>query len=152
MGKYNHIPELLGSENYVGWSTKTQYALACKDLWCHVNKIVDRADILGTLSFMPVAADANNITAAELAAMHEWLLNDVKAKDIITRCLSSSVGSLVSRSHTVSARKVWETLAEHFNRTDTSAQYQLRQQLDALRMKDSADATHYVGQHAVIRE
>lgn len=152
MGKLDHIPELLGSENYVGWSTKTQYALACEDLWCHVNKTIDRADILGTPSFMPVAADANNITAAELATMCEWLLNDVKAKDLITRRLSPSVSSLISCSHTVSARKAWEMLAEHFNRTDTSAQYQLRQRLDALRMKDSADATNYVGQHAVLRE
>ncbi|KAG2751679.1 hypothetical protein P692DRAFT_20727859, partial [Suillus brevipes Sb2] len=84
--------------------------------------------------------------------MREWLLSDIKAKDLITRRLSASVGSLVSRSHTVSARKAWHTLAEHFNRTDTSAQYQLRQRLDALRMKDSADATNYVGQHAVLRE
>ncbi|KAG2743291.1 hypothetical protein P692DRAFT_20747026, partial [Suillus brevipes Sb2] len=84
--------------------------------------------------------------------MREWLLSDIKAKDLITCRLSASVGSLVSRSHTVSARKAWHTLAEHFNRTDTSAQYQLRQRLDALRMKDSADATNYVGQHAVLRE
>ncbi|KIK31542.1 hypothetical protein CY34DRAFT_36099, partial [Suillus luteus UH-Slu-Lm8-n1] len=31
-------------------------------------------------------------------------------------------------------------------------QYHLRQRIDALRMKDSADANNYVGQHAVLRE
>ncbi|KAG2755699.1 hypothetical protein P692DRAFT_201693080, partial [Suillus brevipes Sb2] len=89
---------------------------------------------------------------AEKAKMHEWLLDDMKAKDLIARRLNASVGALISRSHTVSARKAWKTLAEHFNRTDTSAQYQLRQCLDALRMKDSADATNYVGQHAELHE
>jgi len=152
MGKYDHILELLGSENYVGWSTKMQYALACEDLWCHINTVVDPADLLGTPSVKPVPIDPANITAAEMTAICEWLLNNMKAKDLITRRLSPSVGSLVSRSHTVSAHKAWQTLAEHFNRTDTSAQYQLRQQLDALRMKDSADTTNYVGQHAVLRE
>jgi hypothetical protein len=152
MGKYDHIPELLGSENYIGWSTKMQYALACEDLWCHVNTTVDPADLLGTPSFIPVPADPANITTTECTTMCEWLLTDMKAKDLITRRLSSSVGSLVSRSHTISAQKAWQTLAEHFNRTDTSAQYQLRQRLDTLCMKDSADATNFVGQHAVLHE
>lgn len=152
MGKFDHIPELVGSENYVGWSTKMQYALACEDLWCHINTTVDLTDLLGTPSFLPTAVDPANVTAAERILMREWLLNDIKAKDLITRRLSASIGALVSRSHTVSARKAWQILAEHFNRTDTSAQYQLRQRLDSLRMKDSADATDYVGQHAVIRE
>lgn len=152
MGKFDHIPELLGTENYVGWSTKMQYALACEDLWCHINTNPDPTDLLGVPSFIPDPADPNNITPAERTAMREWLLSDIKAKDLITRRLSASVGALVSRAHTVSARDAWRTLAEHFNRTDTSAQYQLRQRLDALRMKDSADATNYVGQHAVLRE
>ncbi|KAG2049115.1 hypothetical protein BDR06DRAFT_894342, partial [Suillus hirtellus] len=82
----------------------------------------------------------------------EWLLNDIKAKDLITHCLSPSVGALVSQSHTVTACKAWQTLMEHFNRTDTSAQYQLHQCLDALHMKDSADAMDYISQHAILHE
>ncbi|KAG2143743.1 uncharacterized protein EDB93DRAFT_1105087 [Suillus bovinus] len=127
MGKYDHIPELLGTENYVGWSTKMQYALACEDLWCHVNTNPDPTDILGAPSFKPVPVDPNNVTPAEVAVIREWLLNDMKAKDLITCCLSPSVGALVSRTHTVSSRDAWKTLAEHFNCTDTSAQYQLQQ-------------------------
>jgi hypothetical protein len=152
MGKYDHIPELLGSENYVGWSTKMQYALVCEDLWCHINTVVDPADLLGTPSVKPVPVDLANIMAAETTAIREWLLNNMKAKDLITHRLSPSVRSLVSHSHTISARKVWQMLAEHFNQTDTSAQYQLRQRLDTLWMKDSADAMNYVGQHAVLCE
>ncbi|KIK36897.1 hypothetical protein CY34DRAFT_43970, partial [Suillus luteus UH-Slu-Lm8-n1] len=59
---------------------------------------------------------------------------------------------LISRSHTVSARKAWDTLQEHYNRNDISSQYQIHQQLQVLRMKDSADASNFVGQHAALRE
>ncbi|KAG2744037.1 hypothetical protein P692DRAFT_20670905, partial [Suillus brevipes Sb2] len=91
MGKYDHIPELLGSENYVGWSTKMQYALACEDLWCHVNTKVEPTDLLGTPSYLPVPADPAKITSTERTAMREWLLTDMKAKDLIARRLSPSV-------------------------------------------------------------
>jgi hypothetical protein len=69
MGKYDHIPELLGLENYVGWSTKMQYALVCKDLWCHVNSKSDPADLFGQPSFIPVPLNPLNVTDAEKAAM-----------------------------------------------------------------------------------
>ncbi|KIK36898.1 hypothetical protein CY34DRAFT_39810, partial [Suillus luteus UH-Slu-Lm8-n1] len=91
MGKYNHIPELSGSENYVGWSTKMQYALACEDLWCHVNNKSDPADLLGQPSYLPVPLDPLNVTTAEKTSMRMWLLDDMKAKDLITWRLSSSV-------------------------------------------------------------
>jgi hypothetical protein len=71
MEKYDHIPELLGSENYIGWSTKMQYALACKDLWCHINTVVDPADLLRTPSVKPIPVDLANITAAETTAIRE---------------------------------------------------------------------------------
>jgi hypothetical protein len=83
MGKYDHIPKLLGTENFVGWSTKMQYTLACEDLWCHINMNPDPTDLLGAPSFKPVPADPNNITPAEKIEMREWLLSDMKAKDLI---------------------------------------------------------------------
>ncbi|KAG2044293.1 hypothetical protein BDR03DRAFT_847514, partial [Suillus americanus] len=144
----DHIPELLGTKIFVGWSTKMQYALACEDLWCHINTNPDPTDLLRVPSFKPVPTDPNNITSAEKTEMWEWLLSDMKAKDLIACHLSASVGALVSRSHTVTARDAWKTLSEYFNHTDTSAQYQLY----ALQMKDSADATNYIGQHAVFHE
>ncbi|KAG2740678.1 hypothetical protein P692DRAFT_201727783 [Suillus brevipes Sb2] len=152
MGKHDHIPELLGTENYIGWATKMQYALACEDYWCHVNTKAEPGDLLGLPLYLPSAVDVAKPTDAEVAKMREWLLKDMKAKELITRRLSSSVSSLVPRLHSITARKAWQILQEHFNRTDMSAQYLLRQQVQALRMKDSADATKYVAQHSVFRE
>lgn len=84
MGKHNHIPKLLGMENYVGWATKMQYALACEDLWCHINTKAKPGDLLGQPSVMPMPVDPINPMAAEMMAMHEWLLQDMKAKELIT--------------------------------------------------------------------
>ncbi|KAG2130432.1 uncharacterized protein EDB93DRAFT_1255917 [Suillus bovinus] len=111
-----------------------QYALACEDLWCHVNTNPDPMDILGLPSVLPVPVDPANVTAAEQTLMHEWLLNNIKAKDLITHHISPSVGVLVLRAHTVTSRMVWQILTERFDCMDTH----------------SADATDYVGQYAVL--
>jgi hypothetical protein len=88
-------------ENYVGWATKMQYALACKDHWCHINMKADPVDLLGFPSFLSLPVDTAKPTDAETAKMREWLLKDMKAKELITRRLSSSVASLIPRAHTV---------------------------------------------------
>ncbi|KAG1844249.1 hypothetical protein C8R48DRAFT_818647 [Suillus tomentosus] len=87
MGKHNHIPELLGMENYVGWATKMQYALACEDLWCHINTKAEPGDLLRQPSVMPTPVDPVNPTAAEIMAMNrvasiglvkDWLMGHIK--------------------------------------------------------------------------
>jgi hypothetical protein len=152
MGKHDYIPELLGTKNYISWATKMQYTLACEDHWCHINMKAEPGDLLGHPSHMPVPAIPANPTAAEMMEMCEWLLEDMKAKELITHRLSPSVASLIPHSHTVTAHKAWQILQEHFNRTDMSAQYLLRQQVLTLHMKDSADATSYVAKYAVFCE
>jgi hypothetical protein len=95
MGKHNHIPELLSMENYVSWATKMQYALACEDHWCHVNIKATPEDLLSQPSVKSLSVDPINPMTTEITAMHEWLLEDMKAKELITCCLSSSVASLI---------------------------------------------------------
>ena len=84
MGKHDYIPELLGTENYVGWATKMQYTLACEDHWCHINTKAEPGDLLGHPSYMLLPADVAKPTDAEMAKMHVWLLEDMKAKELIT--------------------------------------------------------------------
>jgi hypothetical protein len=72
-----------------------QYALTCKDLWCHVNTNPDPMDILGNPSFMPIPINLLNITAAEQTLMCECLLNDIKAKDLMTQHVSLFIRVLV---------------------------------------------------------
>jgi len=87
-----------------------QYALTCKDLWCYVNTNPDPMDILGILSFMPIPINLLNITAAEQTLIYECLLNDIKAKDLITQHVSQFIRLLVLQSYTVTSRHWWNTL------------------------------------------
>jgi hypothetical protein len=135
-------------ENYVGWATKMQYALVCEDHWCHVNTKAEPGDLLGQPSIKPVPVDLDNLMSTEITAMCEWLLEDMKAKELIIHHLSSLVTLLIPHSHDITAHKAWQILQEHFNYTDMSTQYLLRQQVQALQIKNSANATNYITQHA----
>lgn len=152
MGKLDHIPELTGPDTYFAWKREVTYALGIEDQWCHVTDTVDPDDVLGCASFKPIPADPCLPTAAESKAIREWLINDLKAKSIITRHLSMTVQQLISTHHSVTARDAWSILSSHFRRVDMGSQHVVRQSLYALQMKDAADASNYVGQHCVLRE
>ncbi|KAG3230043.1 hypothetical protein P692DRAFT_20718198 [Suillus brevipes Sb2] len=57
MGKFDHIPEVMGPDNYFTWKCEVTYSLGTEDLWCHVTDKVDLDDILGTASFRPKAVN-----------------------------------------------------------------------------------------------
>jgi hypothetical protein len=84
MGKFDHIPELTGLDTYFPWKHEVTYSLGMEDLWCHVTNVVDPDDILGNASYKPAFLDPLQPTAAETAALQEWLVTDLKAKAIIT--------------------------------------------------------------------
>ncbi|KAG1741812.1 uncharacterized protein EDB91DRAFT_1052246 [Suillus paluster] len=141
MGKLDHIPELTGMDTYFAWKHEVIYALGIKDQWCHVTDTIDPDDVLGNTLFQPMLANPLSPTADEMKSIREWLINDLKAKSIITHCLSTSVQQLISTSHRVTAWDAWKTLEDHF-----------RQSIYSLQMKDTADASHYVGQHTVLHK
>jgi hypothetical protein len=152
MGKYDHIPELAGAENYIPWETQVQLVLTNDDLWCHVTDKVDPSDILGTASYLPVAADVAKPTDAESTAIRAWLIADSKAKTIILCKLAPAIHLLIPRTTVVTAREAWTILRNHFHRNDVSSQYVIRRRIQSLRMKDALDASNYVGQHISCRD
>ena len=147
MGKYDHIPELTGAANYIAWETHVCLALANEDLWCHISTATDPLDLLGLASYLPVPVVASAPTVAETTAMRMWLIDSSKAKTILLCCLTPGVSLLIPRTTNVTARAIWAILRDHFHRSDISSQYVIRQQIQALRMKDSLDRGNYVGQH-----
>lgn len=152
MGKLDHIPELTGPETYFAWKREVTYALGTEDLWCHVSTSADPTDILGVASHIPAPAIAGSPTVDEIRDIRLWLVDDLKAKAIITRRLSVSVQQFISDSHKVTAREAWKILANHYGRTDISSQYVIRNSIGALQMKDTADASSYIARHSTLRE
>src|SRR6267154_4770640 len=152
MGKFDHILELTGPETYFAWKREVTYALGTEDLWCHVSSSIDPTDILGVASFLPVAVDPANPSADEVKAIRLWLVDDLKAKAIITRHLSVSVQQFISDSHKVTAHAAWKILGDHYGRTDISSQYIIQNSIGVLQMKDTVDTSNYITHHSALRE
>ncbi|KAG2071910.1 hypothetical protein BDR04DRAFT_1153914 [Suillus decipiens] len=152
MGKLDDILELTGPDTYFVRKHKATYTLGIKDQWCHVTDTIDLNNILGSTSFKLVVADPANPMVAETMKIHEWLINDLKAKAIITCHLSVTVQQLVSTSHKVTVCKAWKTLKDHFGHVNMGSQHVIWQSLYTLQMKDTSYASNYVGQHSVLWE
>jgi hypothetical protein len=52
----------------------------------------------------------------------------------------------------VTARDAWKTLEDHYGRVNLGSQHVIQQSLYSLQMKNTADASNYVGQHSVLHE
>ncbi|KAG2132276.1 uncharacterized protein EDB93DRAFT_1255255 [Suillus bovinus] len=128
---------------YFAWKREVTYSLGIKDLWFHVTDAVDPDDVLRSASYKPMPVNPAMPIADETLAL---------SKAIITCCLSISVQQLISTSHKVSACDAWKTLEDHFGCTNMGSQHIIHQSLYTLQMKDAADASNYVGQHAVLWE
>lgn len=143
MGKYDHITELTGSDDYASWRRTVTLALQGEGLWNHCSTGTDPNDFADFASDMPKAAVAATPTDAEKKAMIEWIKEDAQAKGIICRRISPVVQSLLGESLT--ARQQWDTLSKHFGRLDMTSQFELRDQLFNEKLKDADDASRYIG-------
>jgi hypothetical protein len=81
----------MGLDTYFTWKHEVTYALGIEDQWCHVTDTVDPNDILGSTSFKLIPVDPLLPTTNETKSIHEWLINNLKAKSIITCCFFTSV-------------------------------------------------------------
>ncbi|KAG2108534.1 hypothetical protein DEU56DRAFT_750098 [Suillus clintonianus] len=143
MGKFDHIAELTGSDNFPSWRQAVELALAGEGLWNHCSTGTNPHDVAEFASVLPTAATAGQPTAAELVLMKDWIKEDAQAKAIIGRRLSPVVQSILGEKLT--ARQQWELLTKRFARLDVTSQYELRSQLFSERLKDPDDAPRYLG-------
>lgn len=65
MEKYNHINELMGSENYSQWHCQMMLALQGKHLWPHCSDGSDPKDLANLASPIPKPIDTSAITKSE---------------------------------------------------------------------------------------
>jgi hypothetical protein len=142
MGKFDHIAELTGSDNYPSWRRAVELALAGEGLWNHCSNGTDPLDVAEYASSMPALATAGKPTAAELVLMKDWVKEDAQAKAIIGRRLSPIVQNMLGEKLT--ARQQWDMLLKRFARLDVTSQFELRTQLFSEKLKDADDASRYL--------
>lgn len=143
MGKFNHIPELTGSDNFPSWRRAVELALAGEGLWNHCSSGTDPLDMAEYASKMPIPVAPATPTTAETVSMKEWIKEDAQTKAIIGRRMSPVVQNMLGERLT--ARQQWEVLLKRFARLDVTSQYELRSNLFSERLKDAEDAARYLG-------
>lgn len=139
MGKFDHIAELSGSDNFLSWRQVVELALAGEGLWNHCNSGLDPLDVAEFASQMPTAATAGQPTAAELVLMKDWVKEDAQAKAILGRRLSPVVQNMLAEKLT--AHQQWDTLIKRFTCLDITSQFELRTQLFSERLKDAEETS-----------
>ncbi|KIK89779.1 hypothetical protein PAXRUDRAFT_802083 [Paxillus rubicundulus Ve08.2h10] len=138
---------LTGMDNYHTWWTDTKYALAVKDLWCHISTATNLFDLLNLASFKPVPADLTSPTEAETTVICKWLVDDVKTMGFIHHFLSTPIHQLIPDNQVMTAQAIWELIGRHYGWKGLSMQFIIHKQLAALCMKDASDTSCYVGEH-----
>ncbi|KIK22307.1 hypothetical protein PISMIDRAFT_83192, partial [Pisolithus microcarpus 441] len=135
MGKFENIPELRGTENYYEW------------LYNHVSNGTNPFDYVRYALACPCPLIPITPTPTEQEALKTWFKDDGLAKSIILRKINSSVLTLIPDNVSITAREVWNTLAELYDRSDVSLQFSLRAQISTFQMKGASDAEKYVVLH-----
>ncbi|KIK15338.1 hypothetical protein PISMIDRAFT_115344 [Pisolithus microcarpus 441] len=134
MGKFENVPELRGTENYYEWRRQTE----------HGTNPFDYVKYASTCP-RPLIPAAPTVTEQE--GIRAWFKDDGVAKLIVLRKINSSVLTLIPDDVSITAREVWTTLAELYDRSDVSLQFSLCTHISTLQMKDAADAERYVASH-----
>ncbi|KAF8844785.1 hypothetical protein BDN67DRAFT_894471, partial [Paxillus ammoniavirescens] len=101
---------------------------------------------------MPTATIPSAPTQTERNSIIAWIKEDGQAKSIILRKVNSTVMTLVPDKISITAREVWNILANHFDRTDISLQFAVRKQITTLQMGSADDAEKYVAAHTHANE
>lgn len=147
MGKFENVPELRGTENYYEWRRQTEQLLLGQGVYNHISNGTNPFDYVKYASICPCPLIPTAPTTTEREAMKTWFKDDGLAKSIILRKINSSVLTLIPDDVSITAREVWNTLAEVYDRTDVSLQFSLHAQISALQMKGAMDAEKYVASH-----
>ena len=116
MGKYDHICELTGAENYPQWKRQLTLALKGEWLWSHCSNGSDPSNLVEFAATIPTPADLKTITTAETEQILDWLAKDAQAKAIIDRKVSPIVTSQLDENLT--ALEQWEILAQRYSHND----------------------------------
>ena len=143
MGKFDHICELMGLENYSQWQKQMTLALRRKELWSHYSSSTNLSDLANFASTKPIIADRKTPTDVEKKVFLSWLARDSQAKALIDCKISSIIGNLFDESQM--AREQWESLAQHYSCKDFLFQYELWTRVRLEKLKDAEDALCYLG-------
>ena len=108
-------------------------------------------DPLSPFLIVPMPIVAAGATAPALKAHCEWWQKDAKVKDIIERCISPIVSTIIPCTETTTARDIWATLKTLYGRVDVAAQFDLRAHISDVKLEDFTGLDKYIGEFKTAR-
>jgi len=146
--KLDHIPTLDGAADYPSWSKSIMHTLQGEGFWGFVE---GSEDPLSPFPIVPTPVIAAGATAPALKAHREWWQKDAKVKDIIERCISPVVSTIIPCVETTTARDIWTTLKSLYGRVDVAAQFDLRAHISDVKLEDFTGLDKYIGKFKIAR-
>ena len=115
-------PLLSQGKDYVGWSRQLKSWLYEQNLWSYIN---------GYQTPIP-EPDFDTCSATEAKKHFEWMSNNCKAKNMISKCLNPKYRVLIQDLDTAS--ECWKKLNNHFMKDSVILQQQLEDEFDDFKM------------------
>ena len=142
--KLDHIELLTGPSNFETWKRGISQVLQGEGYWGHVE---GDANIYAAFPIEPQPAVPTALsTAAEITAYRDWWKDDSKARTIVERRITPVTLALLPQGVAVTARSVWEALKALYSRSDVMSQFELRDRLSNMKLKDHRDLDRYIGE------
>ena len=138
----DHIPTLNGTADYPSWSKLIMHTLQGKGFWGFIE---GSEDPLPPFPVVPMPIIAAGATAPALKAHHEWWQKDAKVKDIIKRCISPVISTIIPCAKTTTARDIWATLKTLYGCVDIVAQFDLCTHISDVKLEDFTGIDKYIG-------
>lgn len=143
MGKYDHICNLTGAENYSQWHKQMTLALQSECLWSHCSSGTNPSNPIKFASVAPTQKDPKAIMDAEREQILDWSAKDTQAKALIDWKVSQIVGNLLNEANTTCQH--WEVIEQHYSWNNILSQYELCMTICSEKIKDVEDITRYIG-------
>ncbi|PPQ85634.1 hypothetical protein CVT25_012756 [Psilocybe cyanescens] len=148
--KLKHVPLLENAASYPGWKRHISQVLKDEGYWGHIKGTVNLWDLY------PISPEPKAPTAVSnseyVVSFHKCWQEDSKARGIMLRRVSQLVFDNLQVADGVSARTLWQRISSKYVRIDINAQFEIKERLSTLKLKDHKDFDNYIAEFRTGRE
>jgi hypothetical protein len=141
--KLDHVPLLEDAQSFTEWKRLISLVLKAEGYWPHVEGTVNLWDIYPASN--PPATPTATSTVGKIYIYQSWWQKDAKAHDIILRRIAPVTSSHLDSSTGITAWTTWNQLHTMYARVDIMAQFDLKEKVQNLHLKDYKDLDCYLG-------
>lgn len=142
--KLDHVPILENVSSYPEWRRHISQVLQDEGYWGHVEGNENPLSVFPRSN--PPATLTDDSSPATKTAFHTWWQEDSRARGLILRRISGITYDNLKVEVGVTARSIWDSIKAKYARVDVMAQYELKEKLATLKLKDYSTLDTYLGE------